>query len=196
MINDMPREMRERMRFLEEMNVRHRREEPVGFRRLRQVPPETGKLLALLSLAAPGGSWIEIGTSGGYSALWLSLAARERGARITTFEISEEKAEIARETFRIAGVEDIVELVEGDALHALNDCSDVAFCFLDTEKDLYGPCYDAVVPRMVPGGILAADNAISHEKVLASWNGAVLGDPRLDSLIVPVGSGVLVARKN
>ncbi|MFH1502612.1 MAG: O-methyltransferase [Candidatus Eisenbacteria bacterium] len=195
MIHDMPRAIRERMRFLEELNARQRQDEPVGFERLRQIPPVTGKFLALLAFAAPGGSWIEIGTSGGYSALWLSLAARERGARLTTFEISEKKVGVARETFRLTGVDDVVELVHGDALDHLKNCADVAFCFLDTEKDLYGPCYDAVVPRMAPGGILAADNVISHEEVLGAWSGAVLGDPRLDALIVPVGSGVLVARK-
>jgi caffeoyl-CoA O-methyltransferase len=195
MIREMPAEMRERMRHLEDLGERQKTMELVGFDKLRQIPRVTGRFLAVVSLAAPAGSWIEIGTSGGYSALWLSLAARERGAKITTFEISEKKAEIARETFRVAGVEDVVELVVGDALDYLGTCSDVSFCFLDAEKDLYGPCYDAVVPRMVSGGVLAADNALSHEEALAPWNGAVLGDSRVDALIVPIGSGILVARK-
>lgn len=166
-----------------------------SFDRLRQVPPATGRFLSLLAFAAPDGAWIEVGTSGGYSALWLSLTARERGARLRTFEISEKKAELARESFKIAGVEDVVDLVVGDALDHLEDCSSVAFCFLDTEKELYGPCYDLVIPRMVPGAILAADNVVSHENVLRPWNDAVLGDPRVDAVVVPVGSGVMVARK-
>lgn len=195
MFRDMPREIRERIRFLEEMDSSREQTELILFEKLRQVPPATGRFLSVLSLAAPSGLWIEVGTSGGYSALWLSLAARERGATLKTFEISERKAELARESFRVAGVEDVVELVAGDALDHLRECENIAFCFLDTEKDLYGPCYDAIVPRMVPGAILAADNAISHENVLAPWNGAVLGDPRVDALVVPVGSGVLVARK-
>ncbi len=195
MIRDMPREVRERMRFLEEVWARQKRDDEHSFDRLLQVPPDTGRLLSMIALAAPEGSWIEVGTSGGYSALWLSLAARERGASITTFEVSEGKAEVARETFRFARVSDVVTMVVGDALEHLSDCSDIAFCFLDTAKELYGPCYDLVVPRMVAGGILVADNVISHEEVLRAWSDAVLGDQRVDAVVVPVGSGVMVARK-
>jgi len=195
MIRDMPRAVRKRIRFLEELGASQKRDDMLSYDRLRQVPPVTGRFLAILALAAPEGRWIEVGTSGGYSALWLTLAARERGAGITTFEISEKKAELARESFRTAGVEDVVTMVVGDAVEHLGDCSNIAFCFLDTEKDLYGPCYDLTVPRMVTGGILAADNVISHEEVLRPWTEAALGDPRVDAVVVPVGSGVLVARK-
>jgi caffeoyl-CoA O-methyltransferase len=196
MFKGMPREVRERMRFLEELDASNRRDQTLPFDRLSQIPSDTGKFLAILSQASPEGRWIEIGTSGGYSALWLSLGARERGARLTTFEVSEKKAELAVETFRAANVEDVVDLVVGDVLDHLAGCSDVAFCFLDVEKELYGACYDVVVPRIVRGGLLAADNVISHEKVLAPWTSAVLGDPRVDAVLVPIGSGILVARKN
>ncbi len=196
MIRDMPREVKERVRFLEDMGTAQKRDGGVlAFDRLRQVPPTTGRFLSIIALAAPEGAWIEVGTSGGYSALWLSLAARERGAKITTFDISERKAELARESFRSAHVDDIVTMVVGDALNHLGECSNIAFCFLDTEKDLYGPCYDIIVPRMVKGGILVADNVVSHQEVLRHWTEAVLGDQRVDAVVVPVGSGVLLARK-
>lgn len=195
MFHDIPTRVAERMRYLEEMDARHRREKLEHFDRLRQVPPQTGKFLALLASCAPEGTWVEMGTSGGYSALWIALAARARGARLKTFEISEAKTAIARETFTAAGLEDVVELVHGDARDHLRDLRGVAFSFLDAEKEYYGDCYEAVVPNMVEGAVLAADNVISHEAVLGSWRDAVLSDARVDAVVVPVGLGVLVARK-
>ena len=177
MFHDIPDAVRERMRYLEEMDARHRREERDHFDRLRQIPPETGRFLALLASGAPDGAWIEIGASGGYSAMWIALAARARGACLTTFEISDKKVEIARETFLAAGLDDVVDLVHGDAREHLDGQKGIAFCFLDAEKECYPDCYEAVVPNMVAGGILAADNVISHEKVLGPWNAEVLSDP-------------------
>ena len=71
--------------------------------------------IALLAAGAPRGTIVEIGTSAGYSTLYLALAGREVGSKIITFDISIEKAAMAAETFRLAGVEDVVELVRGDA---------------------------------------------------------------------------------
>jgi predicted O-methyltransferase YrrM len=71
----------------------------------------------------------------------------------------------------------------------------ISFCFLDTEKELYRSCYDALIPRMVRGGLLVADNAISHGEVLLPFIEAALQDPRVDAMVVPVGSGELVCRK-
>jgi predicted O-methyltransferase YrrM len=163
--------------------------------RLRQVPPETGRFLALLAASSPDGSWIEIGTSAGYSTLWLSLACRARTHTITTFEIMTSKSALAAATFSAAGVNDVVTLVEDDFLSYVDRLGDISFCFLDAEKEVYGPCYDAVVPRLVPGGLLVADNALSHPDELRSLLDAALGDARVDALVVPIGRGELVCRK-
>jgi caffeoyl-CoA O-methyltransferase len=66
----------------------------------------------------------------------------------------------------------------------------VAFCFLDAEKDVYLDVYEKVVPNLVPGGILAADNAINHAESLADFLIRAENDPRVDALVVPVGKGV------
>ncbi len=195
MFHDIPEAVLSRMRFLEAMDGRQRIDGTDRLDRLRQVPPVTGRFLALLAASAPPGVWLEIGTSGGYSALWLSLACRASGRRLTTFEVLESKAALARETFEKAGVETLVDLVVGDARDRLAEHEDVAFCFLDAEKEYYDACYDAVVPRMVEGGILAADNVISHEEILQPVVDRVLRDHRVDAVVVPIGSGVLVARK-
>jgi predicted O-methyltransferase YrrM len=183
------------MRELEERDREDRQAGVERLKRLRQIPPETGRFIALLAAAAPPGELAEIGTSAGYSALWLTLACRETGAKITTFEILPEKAALARETFKLTGVDDVVTLVEGDAREHLGGLSGIGFCFLDAEKEIYGDCYETVIPNMAPGGILAADNAINHRETLQPMLDRALTDDRVDSLVVPIGKGVLVSRK-
>jgi caffeoyl-CoA O-methyltransferase len=195
MFQDMPKEILDRMKFLEALDAKHRKENAPHMQRLRQVPPETGRFLALLAGIAPDGQYIEIGTSGGYSALWLSLACRLIGRELITFEILEEKAKLAQETFLAAGVADVVRLIQGDALEHLQDYIDVSFCFLDAEKEIYSSCYELVVPNLIAGGILAADNALSHQEILRPVVDRALTDERVDSLVVPIGSGILLCRK-
>jgi predicted O-methyltransferase YrrM len=183
------------MEFLEDLDRKHRAEGAGKSLRLRQVPPETGKFLALLAASAPEGAYLEIGTSGGYSALWVALACRQLGRKLVTFEVLKEKALLATKTFKLAEVEDVVELVTGDARKLLQNYTDVSFCFLDAEKEHYNECYDLVVPNMVPGGIIAADNVISHQKILADFVAKVSADNRVAAVTVPIGSGVLLCRK-
>ena len=163
--------------------------------RLRQIPPETGRFFALLAASAPEGAWLEIGTSAGYSALWLALACRERGRVLTTFEVLPSKVAMAAETFAAAGVCEVVKLLEGDFLEQSAAIGEIAFCFLDAEKEVYGSCYDAVVPRLVPGGLLVADNAINHRATLQPMIDAALVDRRVDALVVPIGKGELMCRR-
>jgi predicted O-methyltransferase YrrM len=195
MFHDIPDAILKRMRFLEALDRKEREEGKPTLERLRQIPPDTGRFLAILAASAPEGTWLEIGTSGGYSALWLSLACKEAGQRLTTFEILEEKVKLAAETFEVAGVEDIIRLVQGDARKFLADYTDISFCFLDAEKDVYLECYEMVVPRMVKGGLLVADNAISHQEILRPMIEGALADERVDALLVPIDRGELLCRK-
>ena len=195
MFHNIPKAIKERMAYLESLDKEDRLagKSPLG--RLRQVPPETGKFLALLAAAAPEGTYLEIGTSGGYSAMWLSLACKKLGRKLITFEVLEEKAKIARETFKVTGLENVVELVFGDAKKYLHNYKNVAFCFLDAEKEDYLDCYEKVVPNLVKGGILVADNVISHKEILEPMLERALTDVRVDALIVPIERGELVCRK-
>ncbi|MBN1813088.1 MAG: O-methyltransferase [Anaerolineae bacterium] len=195
MFHDIPQSILDRMRYLEEVDTQDRQDGTPRPQRLRQVPPETGRFLALLAAGTPAGAWVEIGASAGYSTLWLALACREVGHTITTFEVLEEKLALACETFRLAKVEDVVELIAGDAQERLTSFKDIAFCFLDAEKEIYADCYELVVPRLVPGGLLVADNAIDHRETLQPMLDRALADERVDALIVPVGKGELICRK-
>jgi caffeoyl-CoA O-methyltransferase len=195
MLHDIPAPIAARMHELELMDARDRADGTHHFRRLRQVPPETGRFLALAAASAPPGRYVEIGTSAGYSGLWISLACIETGRELRTFELSDAKVRLATETFTAAGVDDIVEIIPGDARESLGAERDVSFCFLDTEKDLYEECYELVVPNMVSGGLLVADNVVSHEDVLGHFLSRVKGDERMDAVVLPVGLGLLLARK-
>jgi predicted O-methyltransferase YrrM len=183
------------MAFLEAIDARDRLDGTPKEARLRQIPAETGRFLAFLAASAPSGPVLEVGSSGGYSGLWLALACRQRGDRLTTFDVLPEKVQRAQETFAAAGVLDDTRVILGDARQHLPRYSEIAFCFLDAEKDVYAGCYEIVIPRLAPGGFLVADNAISHQQELEEFLGEVRADRRVDSLVVTVGKGLLVCRK-
>ncbi len=191
MFHTISQAMLARMRYLEERDVRDRQDGTDHWQRLRQIPAETGRFLALMAANGGNGRYLEIGASAGYSTMWLSLANKP----LTTFELLPEKAALAQETFTQAGIADNVSLIQGDARDYLSDIEEVAFCFLDAEKDIYQDCYDLLVPRLISGGLFIADNATSHEEALRPFIERVLADERVDALVVPIGKGLLVVRK-
>jgi caffeoyl-CoA O-methyltransferase len=195
MFHEIPPAILARMRYLERLDAQDRADGTPRLQRLRQIPPETGQFIALLAAGAPLGVYLEIGTSAGYSTLWLALAARQAGRHIVTFEVLPKKAQLARETFKLAEVDDVVQLIEGDARRYLSHYEDIAFCFVDAEKEVYADCYDSVIPRLVKGGLLVADNALSHQAELQPLLDRALTDPRVDALIAPMGTGELICRK-
>ena len=195
MLHNIPELIKKRMAYLEKIDAEDRVNGTPRMQRLRQIPPETGKFLSIIAAGAPNGDFIEIGTSGGYSTMWIALACIERGTKIKTFEILEEKIKLAKETFRESKMTNFVELVEGDARDFLKEEKNISFCFLDAEKEVYDDCYDLIIPNMVKGGILVADNAINHYDVLKPMIEKALSDERVDALIVPIGKGELLCRK-
>ena len=195
MFHDIPERMRVRMADLEERGARDRADGTPRLERLREVPREVGKFLAVLAAAAPAGDWVEIGTSAGYSTLWLALAAREAGRRVTTFEILEWKAELARETFAVAGVGDVVEVVHADVRNGLVGRGGISFCFLDSEKEDYLELYELVVPKLVAGGLLVADNVVDFRDVVRPMLDRAAGDRRVDAVVVPFLTGQLLCRR-
>ncbi|MBU1042676.1 MAG: class I SAM-dependent methyltransferase [Proteobacteria bacterium] len=164
-------------------------------RLLRQIPPETGKLLAILLAGAPAGDAVEIGTGAGYSGLWLALACRATGRRLHTYELDPAKAELARQSFVAADVLDVVDFVEGDGLAGLMNTDSPAFCFIDAERGLAQSAFELALPRLPQGGLICVDNAISHAAEFQDFLDDATIDPRVDAVIVPVGSGLLICRK-
>ncbi len=106
-----------------------------------------------------------------------------------------DKIALAKETFKSAGIEQYIELIEGDAVKNLQNINNIAFCFLDIEKELYQKCWEIISTKIVPGGILVADNLLSNPVALKPFAEKVQNDSSFDSIIIPIGKGELVCRK-
>ncbi len=162
--------------------------------RLRQITPDVGRFLHTLVLATRPRSIVEIGTSGGYSTIWLGTAARAVASTLTTLELDPVKIQLARRNLREAGLEGAVTIVEGDAFAYLRHRQEpVDFVFLDAEKEDYLAFLELIVPLLPVGGLLVADNLISHAEDLAAFRERALSDERLSAVVVPIGRGELLA---
>lgn len=123
------------------------------------VPLEDGRLLRLLTATSGAKRVVEIGTSNGYSALWFCLALRDTGGRLTTFEIDGQRAALARENFKKAGVEDLITIVMGDAHETVKNLKDpIDILFLDADKPGYPDYLAKLLPLVRPGGLIIGHN--------------------------------------
>lgn len=163
--------------------------------RMLNITRDTGELLGVLVTAMAARSVLEIGTSNGYSTVWLARAAARLGGRVRTVEIAEHKVALAAQTFRRAGLENVVEQVVGDAGKALRDTADasVDLLFLDSDRDHYVAWWADLRRVLRPGGLLVVDNAISHQAEIAPLASLIDADPRADKVLVPIGNGELLA---
>ena len=182
------------LRALEERDAEERREGVDRSERLRQVTPEVGRFLHLLVLAARPRRILEIGASGGYSTTWLAAAAQTYGGALTTLENDPKKVALVRRNLAVAGLDAVASVVEGDAFDYLRRRDEpFDFCFLDAEKEDYEAYLGLIVPLLSEGGLLVADNLLSHAAELDSFREAALADQRLSAVVVPIGRGELVA---
>lgn len=181
---------------LERDDAREREQGTPREKRLRQVTPEVGRFLHTLVLATRPRSIVEIGTSGGYSTVWLATAARAVGASVVTLEIDPAKVRRATTSLREAGVDGVAVIVEGDAFAYLRERREpVDFVFLDAEKEDYTAFLELIVPLLPVGGLLIADNLTSHADDLAEFRRRAESDPRLSAVVAPIGRGELIAAK-
>lgn len=189
-----PQPVRAAMVSLEARDAADRIDGTPRSRRLRAIAPEVGPFLLTLALSNRSRTIVEIGTSAGYSTLWLAVAAQQTDGRVITFEIDPAKVELARATFADAEVEDRVEMRTIDGAVGLAAMAATAdLVFLDAEKEDYLRLLEPAIEALRPGGLLIADNLISHEADLADFRETALADPRLGGLVVPIGRGELVA---
>ena len=160
-------------------------------RRSRQVEPTTGRFLFALAAAQPGVNVLELGGSRGYSALWLAAGARIEAGRIVSIEPDPEKCRAWRANVADAGLEEWAELVEGDAFEVLGETEDTFdLVFLDAEKDDYEALFALARPLLEAGGLVVADNVLSHADPLAAYSRARQLDPALSSLTLPLDRGL------
>jgi predicted O-methyltransferase YrrM len=149
------------------------------------VQPEDGRVLRILTEALGAGHVCEIGTSNGYSAIWFCLALKATGGRLTTYEIDRQRAALARENFRRAGVADIVTLVEGDAHEEVVKLTDpIDILFLDADKSGQLDYLQKLLPLVRPGGLILAHNTANYAFSMRDYLDAVTTDPRLETKFI------------
>jgi len=165
-------------------------------RGMMSVPRDDGRYLRLLVESTGATNVVEIGTSHGYSAVWLCLGLLRTGGRLTTFEIDAGRAALARDNFKQAGVEKIVTLVEGDAHVEVARLKDpIDLLFLDADKQGYIDYLNKLLPLVRPGGLIVAHNMDSR-MADPRYVKAVTTHPELETLFVNLGaSGIGVTLK-
>jgi predicted O-methyltransferase YrrM len=165
-------------------------------RRMLNITPDTGRFLWILARAARATRILEVGTSNAYSTIWLADAARATGGRVITLERDPNKVRLARENVARAGVARWVEVREGPAAETLAGLpGPFDLVFLDADRASYRTYLELAVPRLAPGGLLVADNVVSHRPELEDFLARVKTHPELLSVTVPVGKGEEVALK-
>ena len=158
--------------------------------------PETGRLLNILARSLEAPTILEIGTSFGYSTVWLGEAARAAGGRVITIEQQAHKSAYARDMASKAGLGAHVDFHVGDALEIIPTLTaGIDFVLLDLWKDLSVPCLEALYPRLSAGAILVAENVLRPGSTEAArYRAAVAALPGMTSVLLPVGHGVEVSR--
>ena len=159
--------------------------------RARQVARTTGQFLFAFVAPQTDCEVLEIGGSRGYSSIWLGAGVRYLGGRVLSLENDPAKAEAWRRNVAEAGLEDWVELIEGDALETVPGIADVFdVVFLDAEKDDYEALFALARRLLEPGGLVVADNVLSHAETLGAYSAARQADPTLSSVTVPLDRGL------
>ncbi len=162
--------------------------------RSRQVARTTGQFLFSLVVSGKSTRILEIGGSRGYSTAWLAAGARTVDGHVLSLELDPVKCEAWRRTITAAGLDEVAELVEGDA-HTILAELDGPFdlVFLDAEKDDYERLFGLVRPLLEPGSVVVADNILSHAEPLARYAVARQADPTLESVTLPLDRGLEIS---
>jgi predicted O-methyltransferase YrrM len=162
------------------------------------VGPATGRLMNLLTKEAKSKIILEVGSSYGYSTVWLAEAARETGGKVISLEIHAEKQRQARTAIQTAGLDGFVDFRLGDARESLRNMPEsVDFVLVDLWKDLYISCFDLFYPKLRPGALIVADNMILPESArehAEAYRRHVRAKAGIESVLLNVGHGIELSR--
>lgn len=165
---------------------------------LLPVGPETGRFMNDLIKAGKFRAILEVGSSYGYSTIWLAEAARTNGGKVVSLELHAGKIAAAKAALASVGLSGHAEFVHGDALQAIEMLpGPFDFVLIDLWKELYVPCFDKLHPKLSPGAILVADNMIFPPEQAAhaeAYRARVRSKGNFDSVLLPIGAGIEVSR--
>ena len=164
------------------------------------VDRSTANFLNLLIKIKNVQSALEIGTSNGYSSIWLACALKETGGKLTTIEYWQKRADLAVENFKKAGVNDVITTITGDAIEILTDMSKKSvqkfdFVFIDANKAEYIEYFNSFDSLLNKGGIIAADNILSHYKKTKNYVETLFNHPSYQSQLLDFDAGILLSYK-
>ena len=160
------------------------------------VPRKTGVLMNSFIKMMNIQNALEIGTSNGYSGIWLAKALKQTGGKLTTIEFYEKRQSIAKENFKICGVDDVVRPIQGSACEVLasfDENEKFDFVFIDACKREYVRYFEMIKPHLTPKALIVADNIISHAEKVQDFIDAVDADDEFQYEILEVPGGILVA---
>ncbi|MDY6458058.1 class I SAM-dependent methyltransferase [Acinetobacter faecalis] len=163
--------------------------------RYRNIEPESAELLNVLIRTQQSKRILEIGTSTGYSTLWLAHAAESTSAKITTLEIDAERSELAHQNAVDFSLDCFVEFLVSDAQDYLRQTTEkFDFILLDAERDAYCDYWN-YLPQILKekGGLLVVDNVVSHESEVNDFVKLVRENPKFSTTTLSVGAGLFLA---
>lgn len=166
--------------------------------RYRNLEPESAELLAVLATAVRPQRMLELGTSNGYSTLFLANVARDAGGELISVDLDEQRTAEADANLTAAGVRSAVELQTRDAAAVLAGAPDMWWdlIFLDAERPAYAGYWPDLSRTLTPSGLLVVDNVLSHADQVSQFRDLVRADPRVRDTVVPVGAGLLLVVKS
>jgi predicted O-methyltransferase YrrM len=163
--------------------------------RMRAVGPETGRFINIIASSLNRPTILEIGTSFGYSGIWLGAAARASDGRVITMEVHGYKSIYAKEMAEKAGLDDVIDFQIGDAVKLIErlECK-IDFVLLDLWKDLYIPCLEVFYPKLSSGAVIVADNMLGRDPAVKEYGLAVRAKRGITSVLLPIGQGLEVSK--
>jgi len=188
-------ELAELLSEIERFGKENDRRETDRKRKMLNLEPETAALLHILVRATDRRSILEIGTSNGYSTIWLADALRSRTeCKLVSIERSPMKLEMARQNLLRAGLLGSVTLLEGEASATIRTLEGPFDCvFFDADRISAPKQLEILMPKLKPDAILLADNVLSHPGEIANYLSAVAGLVGFSSVTVPIGKGLNIA---
>jgi len=186
-------ELRRLLREIQEHGRRHDAGEPEHSRRMLNLEPETAELMSILARSSGARSALEIGTSNGYSTIWLAASIGPDGGKVISVDRKAEKQEMARENLSRAGVADYVELRCGDATEVVKTLpGPLDFVLFDADRTSASEQLELLLPKLDHKAFVLADNVLSHPAEIAGYLRMVESVKEFQHLVVPVGKGLSV----
>lgn len=162
------------------------------------ISRETGLLINLMIKSSNFKSALEIGTSNGYSGIWIAKALKETSGRLTTIEYFDKRQSLAVENFKKCGVLDIIRTLQGSAcpiLEALSPDEMFDFVLIDANKSEYIRYFELIKPHLSVNSVIIADNITTHPAKVQPFIDTIANDTDFEFEIINVPGGILVARK-